>query len=156
MATTRLTNEQRDTAALRVDDARKMARRFSPPTGMSRDEWEAECLLVLVEAVATTGQNDNWQAHLFMRTRFRRMQILRKNARLPLQMPEGDAWAVQGEKTRLNEILEGLRPLESDLVKLRLAGADWDTLATTYGCCARTVRRRHIAAVAKLRRKFCA
>ena len=153
MATTRLTNEQRDTAALRVDDARKMARRFSPPTGMTRDEWESECLLVLVESVATTEQNDNWPAHLYMRTRFRHMQIGRRNARLPLQMPHVDLGAVLPDLDGLNAILEGLAPIESDVVVLRLHGANWRTLATTYGVCVRTIQRWHHAAMAKLRRQ---
>ena len=150
----RLTDDQRQDAAGRVDDAKRMARRFRAPAGMSQDELNSECFMVLVEAVATVDKNANWQAHLFMRTRVRWMDLRRKAGRLPRQMPEGDIAQAKDQTTgRLGEVLEGLAPLDSDLVRLRVAGGDWETIGKTYGCCGRTVRRRYNAVVERLRER---
>lgn len=145
----RLTDEQRDEAASKIEQARRMAKRFKPPIGMSLDEWESEVMLVLVEAVATKGRNANFEAHFYMRCRFRRMQLQRKRP----NMASLEIDVVSPEMpTTLGEVLEGMEPIESDIIRLRVAGGDWETIGKAYGWCGRTVRRRYKVAVERLRK----
>lgn len=153
MAGQRLTDEQRDEAARRYDEARAMARRFKTPAGMTRDEWQAEVLLVLVQTVARHAGSDGFEALLYMATRWRWHDLLRRAQRRHSTLPAWDLLPARevAEDSPLDAVLQGLEPVESDLVKLRLAGGDWHTLGRLYGCCGRTVRRRHHAIVEKMR-----
>jgi hypothetical protein len=150
MPVIRLTDEQRDEAGDRFDQAKRMAKRFKAPPGYSVEEWLSEVLLVLVEAVAASSKNSNFEAHFYMRCRFRRMQLLRK--RQAMASLDWDAPAPE-MRTQLSEVLDGVDAKDSDLLKLRAMGADWDELATAYGCCARTVRRWYARVVDGLRKR---
>lgn len=150
MPVIRLTDEQRDEAGDRFDQAKRMAQRFKAPPGFSADEWMSEVLLVLVEAVANSNKNSNFEAHFYMRCRFRRMQLLRK--RQAVVSLEWDAPAPE-IRNELSEVLDGVSPKDSDLLKLRAMGADWHELATAYGCCGRTVRRWYARVVERLRER---
>ena len=150
MPVIRLTDKQRDDAGSKVELARRMAKRFRPPLGMSADEWECEVLWVVVEAVGSISRNTNFEAHFYMRTRFRRMQLLRK--RKPMASIEWDLVAPE-IRNELDEVLDGVDPKDSDLLKLRAMGADWHELATAYGCCGRTVRRWYARVVESLRKR---
>lgn len=149
MAATRLTNEQRDDAANKIELATSMAKRLRVPPGYSREEWDSEVLLVLVESVATAHLNDNFEAHFYMRCKFRQMQIA-KRFRTTSALVLDIAQRPEPSHT-LADVLEGLRPIDSDIVRLRLAGGNWETIGQAYGWCGRTARRRYSAAVAKLK-----
>lgn len=151
MPVIRLTDEQRDEAGDRFDQAKRMAKRFKAPPGYSAEEWEAECLLVLVEAVATVDKNSNFEAHLYMRCRFRRLQLLKKHR--PVGTLVVDLPARAEKHGSLDEVLEGVDPKDSDLLMLKTLGADWETLGTAYGCSGRTVRRWYRRVVERLRRR---
>ena len=147
----RLTDGERQQAEDRFEQAKRMAKRFKPPPGMDADEWESEVLLVLVEAVATTDRNANFEAHFYMRCRFRRMQLIRKHrptVGLMIDLP-GKA----EKRTTLDELLDGVSPKDSDMLRLKALGADWETLGTTYGCSGRTVQRWFRRLVERLRKR---
>ena len=146
----RLSDEERQLAEDRFESAKKMAKRFRVPSGMTWDEWESEVLLVLVEAVGSISRNTNFEAHFYMRTRFRRMQLLRK--RKPMVSIGWDLVAPE-IRNELDEVLDGVDPKDSDLLKLKAMGADWHELATAYGCCGRTVRRWYARVVDGLRKR---
>lgn len=151
MPVIRLNDDQRQQAEDRFEQAMRMAKRFRPPPGMDSDEWQSEVLLVLVEAVATTDRNANFEAHFYMRTRFRRLQLIRKHR--PTVGLAIDVPANAEKRTTLDEVLAGVDPKDSDLLKLRAMGADWHELATAYGCCGRTVRRWYARVVDGLRKR---
>jgi len=156
MAVVRLTEEQQGMAVERMELARQVSRRFKVPAGIDREEWEAECLLVLVEALGSMDRNTNFGAHLYMLCRFRRMQI---NARRRPLVGFCFTDVLEAKATRasqLDEVLEGVSPVDSDIIRLRMNGGRWETIGKAYGVSGRTIQRRHRAALGKLRREVMA
>ena len=147
----RLTEQQKKEAEERVEQARLLARRFRLPARMSSEEWEAEALMVLVEAIATRERNDNFEAHLCTRLRYRRLQI--NDRRPPMERIVADVPARQETPCDLQETLHGLRDADCDMLRLRVMGADWQTLGTTYGCSGRTVQRWFNRVADRLRKR---
>lgn len=147
----RLTEQQKKEAEERVEQARLLARRFRRPALMSDDEWEAEALLVLVEAVATQARNPNFEAHMCTRLRYRRLQI--NSRRPPMGRIVADVAAKQEAPCELDETLRGLSDADCDMLRMRVMGADWETLGTTYGCSGRTMRRWFNRVADRLRKR---
>lgn len=152
----RLTEEQQGMAVERMDLARQVSRRFQVPAGMDREEWEAECLLVLVEALGSMERNANFEAHLYMLCRFRRMQINHKRRPLVGYTFTEVLEARPTRESQLDEVLEGVSPVDSDIIRLRMNGGRWETIGKAYGVSGRTIQRRHRAALGKLRREVMA
>lgn len=148
----RLTDEQRDQASDRVELARRVAKRFKPPSGFNREEWESEVMCLMVQVVATIRPGVDFEAVLYMRTRWHRLDLLRKASRMPQQLEYDDQIpAREPERYGMEDVLPGLDPMESDVLRLRCAGGDWETIGKTYGVSGRTIRRKYNATVAKVR-----
>ena len=144
-----LTQEQQHQAEERIELALRVARRFRRPFWMTPDEWQAEALHVLVEAVATQERNDNFEAHLCVRLRYRRMQLNR--SRPPMRRLVSETLPARREAPALDDALEGLSDADRDMLRERVMGTDWETLGATRGCSGRTVRRWFRRTVARLR-----
>ena len=153
MPIVRLTDSQREEAGDRIDQAKRMARRFRPPAGMSRDEWEAEVLLVMVETVAAYDRNTNFEAYFFMRCRWRRLNLIRQATRHPVAALIPETIPARAERTALDDLIQGVSPRESDLIRLRLAGGEWSVIGKAYGVSGRTAQRWHRQAIGKLRKR---
>lgn len=150
----RLTDEQREDAGSKVELARRMAKRFRPPPGMSHDEWECEVFMVLVETVASHDRNTNFEAHFFMRVRFRKLNLIRKASRHPVValIPETIPDRTE-QRTPLDDLIAGVNPRDSDIIRLRMAGGRWPTIGKAYGVSGRTVQRWHRTALVRIRKR---
>ena len=150
----RLTDEQSAEAARRYDEGQAMARRFRAPAGMTGDEWEAEVLLVLVQTVARHAGAPGFEALLYMATRWHWLNLARKAKRQRVgQLPAWDLVPARktAEPTGLDDILHGLSPVPSDVIRLRAAGGNWPTIGRLYGVSGRTAQRWHRTALKRLR-----
>lgn len=157
MPVIRLTEEQRQHAEDLVELARRVARRFRPPLGMSREEWSSEVVCLMVQTVANIRPGVNFEAVLYMRARWHRLDLLRKVARQPQQLQYDDQIpAREPQRYGMEDVLPGLDAMESDVIRLRCAGGDWETIGKAYGVCGRTIRRKYQAVVAKVRREVMA
>ena len=157
MPVIRLTDEQRQQAEDLVEPAERVAKRFRPPPGMSREEWGSEVMCLMVQTVANIRQGVNFEAVLYMRARWHRLDLLRKVARQPQQLQYDDQIpAREPQRYGMEDVLPGLDPMESDVLRLRCAGGDWETIGRIYGVCGRTIRRKYQAVVAKVREKVTA
>jgi ATP/maltotriose-dependent transcriptional regulator MalT len=147
-----LTNAQKIQVEQYVPLAKRTARRFRVPIGMSREEWEAECLYVLVEALQQTQLNPNFQAHLYVRCKFRRLQLLKKHKPV-VSLP-----AVLASKLKLDtlpnkaDLFRRLSQRERNLMDLKLAGFRNEEIGIVFRCSAKTIYRNYLSIVAKLKR----
>lgn len=147
----RLTDEQRQQAEGRMELASRIAKRFKPPVGMSHEEWQSEVICLMVQTVANIRQGVNFEAVLYMRARWHRLDLLRKVARQPQQLQYDDQIpAREPQRYGMEDVLPGLDAMESDVIRLRCAGGDWETIGRAYGVCGRTIRRKYNATVAKV------
>jgi hypothetical protein len=155
MPVIRLTDKQRDDAGSKVELARRMAKRFRPPLGMSADEWECEVMMVLVETVATCNPNTNFEAYFFMKCRWKKLNLIEKHRRTHAALAFDPECRPQKRHT-LDDVLEGVSPRDSDIIRLRLAGGRWPTIGMAYGVSGRTIQRWHDAALRRIRRRVMA
>ncbi len=152
MPIVRLTDSQREEAGTRLDQAKRMARRFRPPSGLSAEEWQSEVFLVLVETVANIQPQVNFEALFYMRCRWRKLSILEKQRRRPVALAIDPVWQPQ-ERNSLEDVLHGVSAKDSDIIRLRLAGGRWLTIGMLYGVSGRTIQRWHDSALGRIRRR---
>ena len=147
----RLNDQQKELASREINLAKKMARRFKPLYGMDYDEWLSEVLLVFVESIATAKNNPNFEAHFYTRCRFRRMQLAQKAK--PFVTAAVEFIPAPLADNLLDQVLEEFHGKEKNIIRLRLAGGDWETIGKAYGVCGRTIRRWHGAAINRLSKR---
>lgn len=152
MPIVRLTDSQREEAGTRLDQAKRMARRFRPPAGLSAEEWESEVFLVLVETVANIQPQVNFEAYFFMKCRWRKLSLIEKHRRTHAALAFDPECRPQKRHT-LDDVLEGVSPRDSDIIHLRLAGGRWPVIGKAYGVSGRTIQRWHDAALGRIRRR---